>query len=135
MAAPRIFRVIVPVDDLEASQKFYAHVLDMSGERVSPNRHYFTCGAVILACVQVEAHRFRPNIESFYFAVVNLEAVHKRMLEAMSLGLGGEFLESDLGMIHTRPWGERSFYVRDPAGNPICFVDSNTKFTGGRFVP
>ena len=30
----------------------------------------------------------------------------------------------------TRPWGERSFYGRDPFGNPICLVDSGTTFTG-----
>ena len=27
-------------------------------------------------------------------------------------------------------WGERSFYVRDPFGNPLCFVDADTLFTG-----
>jgi uncharacterized glyoxalase superfamily protein PhnB len=32
--------------------------------------------------------------------------------------------------IETRPWGERSFYARDPFGNPICFVDEKTVFTG-----
>ena len=28
------------------------------------------------------------------------------------------------------PWGERLFYARDPFGNPICFVDEHTLFTG-----
>ena len=32
----------------------------------------------------------------------------------------------------TRPWGERSFYLRDPFGNPLCFVDAATLFTGPR---
>jgi hypothetical protein len=35
-----------------------------------------------------------------------------------------------MGQIATRPWGERSFYTQDPFGNPLCFVDSNTLFTG-----
>jgi hypothetical protein len=32
--------------------------------------------------------------------------------------------------IRKRPWGEKSFYARDPFGNPICFVDEKTVFTG-----
>ena len=32
--------------------------------------------------------------------------------------------------IRKRPWGEKSFYLRDPFGNPLCFVDENTAFTG-----
>jgi hypothetical protein len=35
-----------------------------------------------------------------------------------------------MGRIATRPWGERSFYLRDPFGNPLCFVDAATLFTG-----
>ena len=35
-----------------------------------------------------------------------------------------------LGEIFTRPWGETSFYVADPFGNPLCFVDRATIFTG-----
>ena len=34
------------------------------------------------------------------------------------------------GEIVTRPWGERSFYVQDPFGNKLCFVDRSTMFTG-----
>jgi hypothetical protein len=26
----------------------------------------------------------------------------------------------------TRPSGERSFYAKDPFGNPLCFVDEQT---------
>lgn len=36
-----------------------------------------------------------------------------------------------MGRIATRPWGERSFYVEDPFGNQLCFVDRGTVFTGG----
>jgi hypothetical protein len=33
-----------------------------------------------------------------------------------------------MGEIATRPWGQRSFYMRDPFGNPLCFVDETTIF-------
>ena len=35
-----------------------------------------------------------------------------------------------MGAVATRPWGERSFYARDPFGNGICFVDRESVFTG-----
>jgi uncharacterized glyoxalase superfamily protein PhnB len=28
-----------------------------------------------------------------------------------------------------RPWGERSFYVVDPLGNDLCFVEEGTLYT------
>jgi hypothetical protein len=34
-----------------------------------------------------------------------------------------------MGAIARRPWGERSFYMRDPFGNPLCFVDEASLFT------
>jgi catechol 2,3-dioxygenase-like lactoylglutathione lyase family enzyme len=47
---PRLFRVILPVTDIEEAKKFYGLVLGMPGERVSPGRHYFDCGGTVLAC-------------------------------------------------------------------------------------
>jgi hypothetical protein len=29
-----------------------------------------------------------------------------------------------------RPWGENSFYVDDPTGNPLCFVEAGTIYAG-----
>ena len=45
-----LYRVIQPVQDIETAARFYAHVLGAQGERVSPGRHYFSCGSTILAC-------------------------------------------------------------------------------------
>jgi hypothetical protein len=35
-----------------------------------------------------------------------------------------------MGEIAKRPWGEVSFYMHDPSGNPICFVDEQSIFRG-----
>jgi hypothetical protein len=70
--------------------------------------------------------------EHLYFAVADLEARHAR---ATDLGcLSTEVGDGDLAMgeIHKRPWGERSFYLKDPLGTPLCFVDETTLFTGRR---
>ena len=50
MALPHLFRVILPVSDIEAAASFYARLLAMPGTRVSSGRHYFDCGGTILAC-------------------------------------------------------------------------------------
>lgn len=124
---PRLYRVILPVGDMEKAQKFYARLLGQEGRRVAPNRHYFDCGEVILAVVDPREEGgnvvARPNQDHVYFAVENLEEYHRRVKE-----VGG--LSPEMGKIEKRPWGERSFYMKDPFGNPLCFVDEKTVFTG-----
>jgi hypothetical protein len=75
----RLFRIIIPAEDIGPAVRFYRQVLEQEGRRVSPGRHYFDC---------------------------------------------------DLGEIALRPWGELSFYVWDPFGNPLCFVSRDSAFTG-----
>ena len=131
----KLYRVILPTGDLGRSVGYFSRVLDMPGERVSDERHYFDCGGVILACVvPLSAEQAHPNSDHLYFAVSDLEATYSRAEEAAAEGLGA-IVEGKMGDIAERPWGERSFYANDPFGNPVCFVDERTLFTGGRFVP
>jgi uncharacterized glyoxalase superfamily protein PhnB len=122
----RLFRVIVPVADINLAAAFYAGVLEMEGKRVSPRRHYFDCGGTILACFDPRADGddadAKPNPDHIYLAVRDLEEVFRRAAAA-----GCQWLEN---AIDRRPWGERSFYAQDPFGNPLCFVDEKTIFTG-----
>jgi len=126
-AGARLFRVILPVADIDRAQAFYEAVLAAAGERVSPGRHYIACGGVILALVDPRAegdgYDARPNQDFVYFAVDDLEAAHALVRSAGARRV-------DAGVAAT-PWGERLFYAHDPFGNPICFVDSSTAFTGG----
>jgi catechol 2,3-dioxygenase-like lactoylglutathione lyase family enzyme len=64
----RLFRVIVPVPDIDAAARFYETLLRLPGKQDDP--------------------------------------------------------------IAVQPWGERSFYLRDPYGNRLCMVDQRTLFTG-----
>jgi uncharacterized glyoxalase superfamily protein PhnB len=126
MAIPRIFRVILPVSDIEAAAAFYRALLDQPGHRVSAGRHYFDCDGVILACFDPRADGdaidARPNPDYVYFAVKDIGAIFQKARE-----LGCREIDPE---IKVQPWGERSFYARDPFGNPICFVDERTIFTG-----
>jgi catechol 2,3-dioxygenase-like lactoylglutathione lyase family enzyme len=123
---PRLYRVILPVSDIGKAERFYTDVLGAKGKRVSSGWHYFDCGGTILACFDPRADGDRkdaqPNPDHVYFAVNDLEATHQRALSA-----GCKWIEPK---IERRPWGERSFYAQDPFGNPICFVDETTVFTG-----
>lgn len=128
-----LFRVIVPVSDLEKARRFYATVLDMPGERISNGRHYFDCGGTILACFDPRADGddfdARPLPDHIYFAVPDLDATYEACKKAGATFASGEVHGAPAGAIAVRPWGERSFYAADPFGNKLCFVDERTKFT------
>ena len=127
MSPPRLFRVIVPVGDIEVAARFYSTVLGDPGRRVSPGRHYFGCGGTILACFDPRADGdpwdARPNPDHLYFAVSDLEDSLARVQAEPSSVVHRA--------IETQPWGERSFYCSDPFGNRLCFVDDKTLFTAG----
>jgi predicted enzyme related to lactoylglutathione lyase len=134
MPMPRLYRVIMPVGDLDSAVPFYAALLDQAGMRISPGRHYFRCGDVTLALYSPrgdgDPREPRPNFDHVYFAVDDLEAVFERAQATGGLSVETGDGELAMGDIQKRPWGEVSFYMHDPFGNPICFVDSSSLFTG-----
>jgi predicted enzyme related to lactoylglutathione lyase len=131
----RLFRVIMPVNNIDEAAKFYSALFDQPGFRVSPGRHYFDCGGVILAVYDAkadgDAEGVRSNGEHVYFAVADLEAAFARAERVGGLSSATGDGELPMGRIARRPWGERSFYLHDPAGNPLCFVDEQSIFRGG----
>ena len=126
-----LYRVILPVSNIDAAEQLYEAALGMKGQRVSPGRHYFDCGGTILACYDPRAdgddQDASPNFGHLYFAVDDLDAVFARCREL-------DFREID-GEVVKQPWGERSFYATDPFGNKLCWVDRATMFTGHEAGP
>ncbi|HKA11563.1 MAG TPA: VOC family protein [Candidatus Dormibacteraeota bacterium] len=127
----QLFRVIIPVRDVDAAARFYAALLSTAGERVSTGRHYFKCGAAILACWDALADGdpayVGSNAAPIYLSTEEpLEAVRER---AFAAGAKADAQRGDIGV---RPWGERSFYVTDPWGNPLCLVQAGSEYLGGR---
>ncbi len=126
-----LYRIILPVTDIEEAASFYSKLFQQDGELVSYGRHYFKLGKMIIACLDSKSDgreaEHIPNPEYIYFAVDDLNTVHHH---AKTL----PFKHCD-PEIKTRPWGETSFYTIDPWGNKLCFVQSETRFLGGKFIP
>ncbi len=130
--ADKLFRVILQVDDLPKAADFYAKLLDDPGRNIPrASRHYIDCGPVILALVDVTAggEKAQPLPDYIYFAVKDLDKVYARA-KALNCLSSDDVHGASAGDIVVRPWGERSFYVEDPWGNGLCFVDETTLFTG-----
>lgn len=129
-----LFRVIVPVGDIDRAAAFYGRIFSSAGVRVSDGRHYFDCGGVILACFDPQAdgdgYAPTPLPEWLYFAVDDLDATFAACRAAGAVPAEGDVHGDPAGQIARRPWGERSFYVLDPFGNKLCFVDRATLFRG-----
>ena len=130
--ADRLFRVILQVPDLDEAAAFYSKLLNDEGRRIPrASRHYIDCGPVILALVDVSAEgkQAKPLPDYIYFAVADLQSVHDRA-RALNCLSDSDVHGDPAGEIIKRPWGELSFYVADPWGNGLCFVDEQTLFTG-----
>ncbi len=50
---PRLFRVTLEVGNGARAARFYGRLLGVPGRAVGGGRHYFDCGGVILALVEV----------------------------------------------------------------------------------
>jgi catechol 2,3-dioxygenase-like lactoylglutathione lyase family enzyme len=124
--APSIFRIFFPVSDLRKAVEFYQTLFGVEGRAIErANRHYFDCGEVIMAVVESSGRAISDHV---YFSVRNLETIHTRAKELGCLE-DSSVHDGPAGDIVVRPWGERSFYARDPFGNGLCFVDETTLFT------
>jgi predicted enzyme related to lactoylglutathione lyase len=127
---PQFFRLNIEVGDLKSAILFYAKLLGAQGRQQAGSRCYFECGPVTLQVLDVSSvGRPHPAAKALYFTVENLEAAFAR---AKALGcLSREDVhDAPGGGIVVRPWGERSFYAEDPWGNPLCFVEEGTVYTG-----
>ena len=127
---PRLFRVTLEVDDLDRASALYADLFALPGERHRGARHYFDCGGVVVAVLDVAQGGLVPvpGPKSLSFAVEDVDAVQAR---AARLGVLAPYdvHGEPAGAVITRPWGERSFYVVDPWGNDLCFCENGTLYT------
>ncbi len=124
--AASIFRIFVPVTDFDKAISFYQRLFDDEGRIIHRGRQYFDCGPVIFAVIENSG---TPIGDHIYFSVRDLESFFARAKEIDCLERS-DVHGAPSDEIVVRPWGERSFYARDPFGNGLCFVDETTIFTG-----
>ena len=67
--------------------------------------------------------------EHVYFAVPDLEAAFRRAEICRGLSTATGDGDLPMGRIARRPWGELSFYLHDPSGNRLCFVDAQWRLS------
>ncbi len=127
---PTLFRVTLEVGDLEEAATFYARLFSTPGQRHAGARQYFQCGSVIVAVIHPTQGGIAPSPgpKSLYFAVRDIDAVHQRAAELNALAPYAVHGEPAADVLK-RPWGERSFYIVDPWGNDLCFVEEGTLYT------
>jgi catechol 2,3-dioxygenase-like lactoylglutathione lyase family enzyme len=127
---PQLFRITIEVDEIEQATALYRELLGVEGQQHPGARHYFDCGGVTLAVLDVSRGGMvpTPGPKSLYFAVDDVDAVHER---AARLGILAPYQVHGLpaGAVLERPWGERSFYVVDPWGTDLCFCEDGTLYT------
>lgn len=127
---PQFFRINVEVGNLDEAINFYSKLLGFQGRKQPGARSYFECGPVTLSVLDVSSMGSpHTAAKALYFTVKDLEAAFER---AKELGCLSQESVHDApgGGIVVRPWGERSFYALDPWGNPLCFVEEGTVYTG-----
>jgi catechol 2,3-dioxygenase-like lactoylglutathione lyase family enzyme len=120
-----LYRVVLPVSDIELATAFYRALLGMPGARVSTGQHNFDCEGTILTVHDPRADGMRPdggpNQQLVYFAVDDLEHLHGH-----AFYVPGGVVDPAIATLQS---GERCFHLRDPFGNQLCFVDRTTVFT------
>ena len=102
--AANLFRVILPVDDLERADAFWERMLGLPIDKAVPTRHYIQTGGALLVLVDPIEHSggheqdqpaFRSNPEVVYFGGIHPEAILlvKQMRER--LGMDAIFMSGD----------------------------------------
>jgi len=127
---PQFFRLNIEVGDLDSAHSFYTKLLGIDGRKQAGSRVYFECGPVTLQVLDVSsAGKPHPAAKALYFTVGDLDRAFERA-KALGCLSSGDVHDAPAGGIAVRPWGERSFYAQDPWGNPLCFVEEGTVYTG-----
>ena len=125
----KIFRIDVEVSNLDQAAEFYGKLLGEPGKRHPGARHYFNCGGVVLSVLDPTQGGMKPTPSNeIYFAVDDVAAVHARA-KALNALAPFQVHGQPAGDVIQRPWGEKSFYVTDPWGNELCFVEDGTLYT------
>ena len=123
----KLYRVTLPVSNIETATRFYRALLCTPGERISPGMHYFTCGHAVLACYDPSAEG-QPAIPHPHAAPLFV-ALDEMAIQVHARAGTLDVLDID-PTVRTLPSGERGFMLRDPFGNRLCLVEAGSLVWG-----
>ena len=123
----KLYRVTLPVSNIETATRFYRALLCTPGERISPGMHYFTCGHAVLACYDPAAEG-QPAIPHPHAAPLFV-ALDEMAIQVHARAGTLDVLDID-PTVRTLPSGERGFMLRDPFGNRLCLVEAGSLVWG-----
>ncbi len=122
----QVFRVVLPCHPIQEALAFYEPIFGITAKKVSDGRYYFMLGSVVLVCYDSiadgDGYRVSSNPEHIYITTSDIYETYERVKNQSPLVISPQ--------IQKMPWGERSFYLIDPFGNKICFVEQGTEFYG-----
>lgn len=127
----RSFHVLLDVPDIAVASAFYTRLFGSDAREIVIGRRYFHSGSLLLGLVDLSRTECDPIVRprKLDLTVRELEPFHERAA-AMGALRDGTIQNAPAGEIAVRGWCERSFYVVDPFGNELCFVNEDALFNG-----
>ena len=113
-----LYKVVLPVSDLDRAETFYQQLLNVPGRRGSPELCHFDVGETILTCYLASREQDADEpaaSREMCFYVDDLETIFLQAQQAGCASLDEEIIN--------QPWGYLSFTAEDPFGNYFVFVD------------
>jgi catechol 2,3-dioxygenase-like lactoylglutathione lyase family enzyme len=128
MRAERILETCLYVDDLEAAEAFYQHVLGLEKVAQSKGRHvFFRCGRNMFLVFNPDRTKIKTGLAPTHGAYGQGHAAFAMKeddVEGWRVHLESHGVEIETEVAW--PGGGTSLYFRDPAGNSLEVVTENT---------
>lgn len=123
----KLTHTCIITENIDEVSEFYENILKIKAVRYGDHYTEFVTGGGTLSLFSLSEHeKLAPSTAEaasnksieLEFEVINIHKEHDHLVK-----LGIEIVKP----ITTQPWGNRSFYFRDPDGNLINFFTKTTK--------
>ena len=118
----KLYQVSLGVENIDKAESFYRQLLGTAGQRKGAGGVHFKCGELVLIChlskQSADLARAAATATHLLFVVADLEALFGQAKTAGCASMDDQ--------VTHLPWGDRSFSVTDPFGNPLSFIDVET---------
>ncbi len=103
----KLFRVVLPVSDIELAAEFYFQVLGVKGKRISTGKHFFECEGFTLSCYDPLANGdklgqgwMHHENQYTFFSVKNLDAIFFRLMKIPDAEIDSNIKENELANVY-----------------------------------